>query len=90
MVRRGRGGSHKTKQEMTKHLALLASLGSSGLSEHIGDLEWAGARRDAQEDALNKGPREIEHVSRDPTTQELSCQVPRSMDNPMRACTGSV
>ena len=40
--------------------------------------------------ALNKGPREIEHVSRDPTTQELSCQVPRSMDNPMRACTGSV
>ena len=33
---------------------------------------------------------EIEHVSRDPTTQELSCQVPRSMDNPMRACTGSV
>ena len=45
MVRRGRGGSHKTKQEMTKHLALLASLGSSGLSEHIGDLEWAEAKQ---------------------------------------------
>ena len=27
--------AHKTKQETTKHLALLASLGKLGLSEHI-------------------------------------------------------
>ena len=27
--------AHKTKQEMVKHLALFASLGRSGLSEHI-------------------------------------------------------
>ena len=41
MGARGRG-AHKTKQEMTKHLALLASLGRLGLSEHMVqlDLEW--------------------------------------------------
>ena len=27
--------AHKTKQAMTKHLALLASLGKLGLSEHM-------------------------------------------------------
>ena len=31
----GRRAAHKTKQGMTKHLALLASLGKLGLSEHI-------------------------------------------------------
>jgi hypothetical protein len=31
----GRGGAHKTKQATTKHLALLASLGRLGLSEHM-------------------------------------------------------
>ena len=38
---RGRA-AHKTKQEMTKHLALLASLGMLGLSEHMipVDLRW--------------------------------------------------
>jgi len=35
-VRAWRGSAaHKTKQAMTKHLALLASLGKLGLSEHI-------------------------------------------------------
>ena len=29
------GAAHKTKQAMTKHLALLASLGRLGLSEHM-------------------------------------------------------
>ena len=31
--------AHKTKQETTKHLALLASLGKLGLSEHM--LLWS-------------------------------------------------
>ena len=32
---RGGWAAHKTKQAMTKHLALLASLGKLGLSEHM-------------------------------------------------------
>ena len=36
----------------------------------------------------------VVHVSRRPWVvrvgKELSCQAPRLMDNPMRACTGSV
>ena len=28
-------GAHKTKQAVTKHLALLAALGKLGLSEHM-------------------------------------------------------
>ena len=42
--------AHKTKQAMTKHLALLASLGKLGLSEHMlleveADLRRQGRRR---------------------------------------------
>ena len=32
-------GAHKTKQATTKHLALLASLGMSGLSVHMAEVE---------------------------------------------------
>ena len=46
MRARGRA-AHKTKQEMTKHLALLASLGMLGMSEHMVqvDLGWHRSRR---------------------------------------------
>ena len=36
------GGAHKTKQEMTKHLDLLASLGRLGLSEHMLQVDLEG------------------------------------------------
>ena len=39
MCARRSSAAHKTKQETTKHLALLASLGMSGLSVHMAEVE---------------------------------------------------
>jgi hypothetical protein len=56
---RGRG-AHKTRQATAKHLALLASLGMLGLSEHMVqvDLEWQGRHtRYRRAQAIESGER---------------------------------
>ena len=47
-------GAHKTKQAVTKHLALLAALGKLGLSEHMVLEVEADLRRQGAAHGLSK------------------------------------
>ena len=62
--------AHKTKQAMTKHLALLASLGKLGLSEHMVLEVEADLRRQGAAHGLSKhASGRLQGAYRAPTTR---------------------